>query len=74
MAESLAPGLRRGDGSRQKQKFPWPALMQRGLHHLKLPPEQFWRATLREICPAHLHATPLPRAQLVQLMKRFPDR
>ncbi len=49
-----------------------------GLGLLRLPPDQFWRTTPRELAAAlafHLPAAPaaLPRARLADLMARFPD-
>jgi uncharacterized phage protein (TIGR02216 family) len=52
-------------------RFPWGELMQLGLHVLKLPPEHFWRMTMRElICP---RSTALTQARLEELMQKFPD-
>lgn len=50
-----------------------------GLGLLRLPPEQFWRMTPRELAAAlsiHLPTTgpALPRGGLDALMARFPDR
>jgi len=50
-----------------------------GLGVLRLPPETFWRMTLRElVCAmegvAGLSQQPPGRAALEQLMRRFPDR
>lgn len=57
--------------------FPWKQAIGFGLGVLKLPPEQFWRMTPRELaCAIEAvigRARPLDRAGLVQLMKRFPD-
>jgi uncharacterized phage protein (TIGR02216 family) len=59
------------------QPFPWKQAIGFGLGTLKLPPEQFWRMTPRELACAIEAVTgrgpPLDRAALAQLMKRFPD-
>lgn len=58
------------------RRFPWHALMRLGLTDLRLPPEAFWRLTLRELAllggPA-LRAGPPSRHDLDALMARFPD-
>jgi uncharacterized phage protein (TIGR02216 family) len=57
--------------------FPWRQAIGFGLGVLRLPPEQFWRMTPRELAYAIEAATgrgvPLDRAALAQLMKRYPD-
>lgn len=64
--------------------FPWAAAMGAGLGLLRLPPEQFWRMTPRELAlaleaisgagglsrPVNRHMT---RNELGALMARFPD-
>lgn len=56
--------------------FPWRRLMQAGLGVLRLPPEQFWRASLREIAAAFANeaAAPMPRGAFEDLSARFPDQ
>ncbi|MDO9414022.1 MAG: phage tail assembly chaperone [Pseudolabrys sp.] len=58
--------------------FPWPEAIGFGLGVLKLPPEQFWRMTPRELSYAIEavrggRSVPLDRGGLADLMKRFPD-
>ncbi|HZL30403.1 MAG TPA: rcc01693 family protein [Pseudolabrys sp.] len=57
--------------------FPWKQAIGFGLGVLKLPPEQFWRMTPRELAYAIEAVTgrtkPLDRSALTQLMNRFPD-
>ena len=58
--------------------FPWKAAMGFGLGVLRLPPEQFWRMSPRELSAAWgavvgERAGPLDRQGLAQLMERFPD-
>ena len=57
--------------------FPWQQAIGFGLGTLRLPPEQFWRMTPRELAYAIAavtgHTKPLDRAGLAQLMKRYPD-
>jgi uncharacterized phage protein (TIGR02216 family) len=59
------------------QPFPWREAIGFGLGVLKLPPEQFWRMTPRELAYAIETATgrnaPLDRAAFMQLMARYPD-
>ncbi len=59
------------------QPFPWKQAIGFGLGRLRLPPEQFWRMTPRELAYAIEAATgrtaPLDRVGLAQLMKRYPD-
>ena len=57
--------------------FPWRAAIGFGLGVLKLPPEQFWRMTPRELAYA-IEAvtgrrTPLDRGDFAALMMRYPD-
>ena len=59
--------------------FPWAAAMQVGFGVLKLSPDAFWRMTPRELAAAITAlrggaAEPMRRAQLNELMQRFPDR
>lgn len=57
------------------QAFPWPRILQLGLGVLRLPPEQFWRTTLRELAAAlPAPAQGLDRNRLDQMMMEFPDR
>lgn len=58
--------------------FPWSEAIGFGLGVLKLPPEQFWRMTPRELAFAidavrGGRSVPLSRAGFSDLMKRFPD-
>lgn len=58
--------------------FPWEEAMGAGLGLLRLPADQFWRLTPRELAAAlgtlaPRRAAPLPRAGLDALMARFPD-
>jgi uncharacterized phage protein (TIGR02216 family) len=57
--------------------FPWRQAIGFGLGVLRLPPEQFWRMTPRELSYAIEAATgrtaPLDRGALGELMKRYPD-
>jgi uncharacterized phage protein (TIGR02216 family) len=57
--------------------FPWREAIGFGLGVLKLPPEQFWRMTPRELAyaieTASGRSAPLTRAALKQLMARYPD-
>ena len=57
--------------------FPWRQAIGFGLGVLRLPPEQFWRMTPRELAyaieAASGRSAPLDRAALQQLMKRYPD-
>jgi uncharacterized phage protein (TIGR02216 family) len=58
--------------------FPWKQAIGFGLGVLRLPPEQFWRMTPRELAYA-IEAVnggcgvSLDRGALSDLMKRFPD-
>ena len=54
--------------------FPWGRLMQLGIGTLGIPPEQFWRCTLREIVGALGPVEhPLYRQNLNALMDEWPD-
>jgi uncharacterized phage protein (TIGR02216 family) len=58
--------------------FPWKDAMGFGLGMLRLPPEQFWRMTPRELASAWgavmgERMGPLDRRGLNDLMERFPD-
>lgn len=59
------------------QPFPWKDAIGFGLGVLKLPPEQFWRMTPRELAYAIEAVTgrgaALDRAALAELMTRYPD-
>lgn len=57
--------------------FDWPALMQAGLHGLRLRPAEFWALT-----PAELNlmlgrdtgVAPLARQRLDELLSAYPDK
>lgn len=57
--------------------FPWKQAIGFGLGVLRLPPEQFWRMTPRELSYAIEavmgRSAPLDRGVLTDLMKRYPD-
>jgi uncharacterized phage protein (TIGR02216 family) len=57
--------------------FPWGAVMRFGLARLRLPPEQFWRLTPRELAAmAGFGGTAtgaIGRAELGRLMADYPD-
>jgi uncharacterized phage protein (TIGR02216 family) len=54
--------------------FPWVRVMRLGLGVLMLPPDVFWRTTLRELVAAFAIAdVGVSRAQLQEMMIRFPD-
>jgi uncharacterized phage protein (TIGR02216 family) len=57
--------------------FPWKQAIGFGLGVLRLPPEQFWRMTPRELAYAieavRGRGAPLSRASFSDLMKRYPD-
>jgi uncharacterized phage protein (TIGR02216 family) len=57
--------------------FPWQQAIGFGLGVLKLPPEQFWRMTPRELAAAIRAVTggheSLTRTAFDELLKRFPD-
>lgn len=60
------------------EPFPWRQAIGFGLGVLRLPPEQFWTMTPRELALAieavsGRGGAPLPRDALNDLMKRFPD-
>jgi uncharacterized phage protein (TIGR02216 family) len=59
------------------QPFPWDDAIGFGLGVLKLSPAEFWRMTPRELALAVQALNPQPRAldraDLTQLMQRFPD-
>ena len=59
--------------------FPWAEAMQLGLGMLRLPPDQFWRMTPRELAAAIAGlrggtTPPLGRAAFSELMRRYPDQ
>ncbi|EGP07792.1 hypothetical protein CSIRO_2387 [Bradyrhizobiaceae bacterium SG-6C] len=59
--------------------FPWEEAIGFGLGVLRLPPEQFWRMTPRELACAVAAVrgsagAPMDRAGLDALMQAFPDR
>jgi len=58
--------------------FPWAEAMQLGLGVLRLPPDQFWRMTPRELAAAIAGlrggaTAPLGRTAFDDLMRRYPD-
>jgi uncharacterized phage protein (TIGR02216 family) len=58
--------------------FPWQQAIGFGFGVLRLPPEQFWRMTPRELACAiearyGAAAAPLDRAGFGRLMGRYPD-
>ena len=58
--------------------FPWKQAIGIGLGVLRLPPEQFWRMTPRELACAIEALTgrggePFARRTLLDLMTRYPD-
>lgn len=58
--------------------FPWDAAMRFGLGVMRLPPQDFWRMTPRELASAWGallgdRAGPLDRRKLDGLMERYPD-
>ena len=57
--------------------FPWQQAIGFGLGVLRLPPEQFWRMTPRELAYAieavRGGGTPLARETFRDLMTRYPD-
>jgi uncharacterized phage protein (TIGR02216 family) len=59
------------------QPFPWKQAIGFGLGVLRLPPEQFWRMTPRELTYAIEAVTgrgaPLDRQAFDDLMKSYPD-
>lgn len=59
--------------------FPWSDAIGFGLGVLRLPPEQFWRMTPRELAYAvravrRPSGEPMDRAALDRLMSLFPDK
>jgi uncharacterized phage protein (TIGR02216 family) len=71
---------RKGVGQPDKppSPFPWREAIGFGLGVLRLPPEQFWRMTPRELAFAIEAVTgrggaPLARSSLTELMMRYPD-
>ena len=58
-------------------KLPWKQAIGFGLGVLRLPPEQFWRMTPRELSYAVETVAgrnaPLDRAALNNLMEKYPD-
>ncbi|MDO8289718.1 MAG: phage tail assembly chaperone [Parvibaculum sp.] len=60
-------------------RFPWARAMELGLGQLRLPPDAFWRMTLRELSAAAKGAGAgasgegMTRASLSSLAQRFPD-
>lgn len=59
--------------------FPWEQAIGFGIGVLRMPSDQFWRMTPRELAyaVAAVHGParePLDRTSLDQLMRRFPDK
>lgn len=59
--------------------FPWEQAIGFGLGVLRLPPDQFWRMTPRELASALTAVRgplrePMDRVSLDELMQAFPDR
>lgn len=59
--------------------FPWAHAIGFGIGVLRLPPEQFWRMTPRELAYAVAavrgpNREPMNRTALDHLMRRFPDK
>jgi uncharacterized phage protein (TIGR02216 family) len=60
------------------EPFPWRRIMSTGLGLLRLPPRAFWAMTPRELnaaChrPGAANSAPPARADLLRLMRDFPD-
>jgi uncharacterized phage protein (TIGR02216 family) len=53
--------------------FPWALIMRAGLGQLRLPPEQFWRMTLKELAAALARPPRADGKMLRELMNRYPD-
>jgi uncharacterized phage protein (TIGR02216 family) len=67
------------DPSQEAKPFPWNEAIGFGLGVLRLPPDQFWRMTPRELAYAVAAVrgptrAPMERASLDRLMQMFPDR
>lgn len=63
----------------EAKPFPWNEAIGFGLGVLRLPPEQFWRMTPRELACAVIAVRgaarePMDRAALDRLMSLFPDK
>lgn len=64
----------------EAQAFPWEDAMTLGLGVLRWSPEQFWRATPRELVGAweglsgRRQSDPVLSRDLARLMQAFPDR
>jgi uncharacterized phage protein (TIGR02216 family) len=57
-----------------RETFPWARVMRLGLGVLQLPPEQFWRMTLKELIAAfEWPAEAVTRQRLEDLMREWPD-
>ncbi|MDZ4367251.1 MAG: rcc01693 family protein [Afipia sp.] len=59
--------------------FPWSEAIGFGIGVLRLPPDQFWRMTPRELAYAVAavrgpNGEPINRTSLDRLMQRFPDK
>lgn len=53
--------------------FPWGPVMRAGLGVLRLPPEMFWRMTLKELAAALGRPQRAGAKMLRELMKEYPD-
>jgi uncharacterized phage protein (TIGR02216 family) len=57
-----------------REGFPWARVMRLGLGELRLPPDAFWRMSLRELVAAfELPSQGLQRRDLNELMQAWPD-
>jgi uncharacterized phage protein (TIGR02216 family) len=56
-------------------QFPWARIMQIGMGVLQIPPQQFWKTTLREITAASglAQSHEMTRGALERLMQQWPD-
>lgn len=56
------------------ERFPWGRVMRLGLGVLQLPPEQFWRMTLKELMAAFTWPeAAMARQRLDEMMAAWPD-
>lgn len=57
-----------------RENFPWQRMMELGLGVLRLPPQEFWAATPREISAAFGGPrAEMGRGRFAELMERYPD-
>lgn len=64
------------DAEADGRPFPWGEAIRFGLARLRLPPEQFWRLTPRELAEmagVRPGEAPIRRDRLDELMRLFPD-